>query len=123
MLAATPLSTGAIFTLAGCAPGETAVIERTPDAAAFPHGPACAVNAWRSPGLAGRPRGEDNPGRMAAIGALRPGFDDPATWLAAPVLNDRTRLVFVADPASGAFLAQGFERRRPVTAALRAEAA
>lgn len=122
MLAATPLSTGAIFTLAGCAPGETAVIERTPDAAAFPDGPACAVNAWRSPSLSGRPRGEDNPGRLAAIAALRPSFDDPAAWLAPPVLNDTTRLVFVGDPATGRFLAQGYEDMRPVTAVLEASA-
>ncbi|TVQ56288.1 MAG: hypothetical protein EA355_07540 [Rhodobacteraceae bacterium] len=123
MLAEAALSTGAIFTLAGCAAGETAVIERTPDAAAFPEGPALAVNAWRSPRLAGRPRGEDNPGRLAAIAALAPGFDAPETWLAPPVLNDRTRLVFVAEPVTGAFLAQGFERRRPVTALLRADVA
>ena len=122
MLAETPLSSGAIFVVAGVAPGETAVIERTPDAAARPEGTACAANAWRAPGWRGRPRGEDNPGRLAAIGALSPGFDEPATWLAPPVLNDLTRLVFVADPVRGRFLAQGWEARRPVTAPLIADA-
>lgn len=119
MLAAAPLSSGAIFTLAGLAPGETWVIERTPDAAASPDGPAVAANAWRSPGWRGRPRGLDNPGRLAAIARLAPdpagGFD----WLTPPVLNADTRLAVVAEAASGRLAAQGFEAGRPATAPLR----
>jgi hypothetical protein len=52
------------------------------------------------------------------MAALAPDFDAPARWLAPPVLNDRTRLVFVAEAASGRFLAQGWERRAPATAVL-----
>lgn len=119
MLSKIPLASGAIFTVAGTAPGETAVIERRPEAAATPSGPACAANAWRTPGWRGRPRGEDNPARLAAIAAVAPDFADPRDWLSPPVLNDTTRLVFVADPVSGDFLAQGWEDQRPVTATLR----
>jgi hypothetical protein len=119
MLAATPLSSGAIFVLAGVNPGETAVIERQPDRAATPPGPAAAANDWRTPGWTGRPRGDDNPGRLAAIAALAPGFDDPAAWLRPPVLNANTRLVFVGEAAGGAYLAQGFEALRTATPPLR----
>jgi hypothetical protein len=122
MLRSTPLSSGAIFVIAGVRPGETAVIERTPDAAGQPEGLACAVNAWQQPGWQGRPRGQDNPGRLAAMASLAPDFGEPAAWLAPPVLNDTTRLVFVADPVSGRFLVQGWEACRPVTAPLIASA-
>jgi hypothetical protein len=39
-----------------------------------------------------------------------------------PVLNETTRLVFVADPASGAFAAQGWEADGPATVPLEAVA-
>lgn len=117
LIAEAPLSSGALFVLAGVNPGETAVIERTADAASFP-AVACAVNDWQSPGLSGRPRGDDNPGRFARMAALAPDFAEPDSWLAPPVLNDRTRLVFVAEAASGRFLAQGWERLLPATSVL-----
>lgn len=122
MLTDTPLASGALFVVAGTAAGETAVIERQPDVAAHPLGPACAANAWRTGGWRGRPRGDDNPGRLAAIATVAPDFVEPAVWLAPPVLNETTRLVFVADPTSGRYLVQGWENRRPVTATLIASA-
>lgn len=51
-----------------------------------------------------------------------PALDDPAGWLRPPVLNADTRLLFVADPVSGTFAAQGFERSVAVTRLLRAAA-
>jgi hypothetical protein len=122
LIRATPLSSGALFVLAGVRPGETALIERGPDDCAEPAGPAAVANAWVTPGRPGRPRGDDNPGRRARIAALAPDFGDPAAWVVPPVLNDDTRLSFVAEAATGAFLAQGWEGRGPATAALRAVA-
>ncbi len=121
LLRDTPLASGAIFVLAG-ADGRAQVIERSPDAAASPPGPAAAANAWRTPGWRGGARGEDNEGRLRMVAALAPSLADPAGWLRAPVLNGRTRLLFVADPVSGAFAAQGYENGAAVTAMLRAAA-
>lgn len=113
----TPLSSAAIFVVAG-ADGSTAVIERTPDAVSRPAGPAAAANAWRTPGWRGRPRGEDNAGRLAMIASLSPTLGAPGEWLRPPVLNATTRLAFVADASTGEIATQGFEDGAPATPAL-----
>ena len=44
-------------------------------------------------------------------------------WLAPPILNDDTRLVAVAEPATGRLALQGFERGgQPATQPLRLDA-
>jgi hypothetical protein len=119
MLTSSPIAAGAIFTLAGLAPDETYVIERRSDDAHVIEGPAVAVNEWRSPGWKGHARGEANSARHAIMAAARMEMGDSFPWLRPPVLNDRTRLAFVADASTGAFAAQGWEKGGPATAILR----
>ena len=120
MLTGTPVAAGAIFTLAGVGAGEACVIERRPDAAHVIEGPARAVNAWQSPGWEGLPRGDDNAARLDAMAGAALTLDPSFPWLRPPVLNDRTRLVFAAEPASGAFVAQGREADGSATQVLSA---
>ncbi len=122
MLTQTPIALPAIYTLAGVTPGETCVIERQPEAAHIIPGPAAAANAWQAPNWAGRARGEDNHERQRAIRAASPSLDPAFPWLKAPILNKCTRLVFVAEAASGAFVAQGIEGEKPATLALQSMA-
>lgn len=65
-------------------------------------------------------RGECRAGVGDAIGG--PSLDPRFAWLQSPVLNGWTRLVFVAEAASGAFVAQGIEAGKPATMALQATA-
>jgi hypothetical protein len=122
MLRDSPLAAGAIFTLAGARAGESCVIERRPEEAHVIDGPAAAANDWQAPGWRGRPRGEDNPERLAMIRTVDCRIDPSFGWLHPPVLNETTRLAFVADPATGAFVAQGWEADGPATAPLQAAA-
>jgi hypothetical protein len=46
------------------------------------------------------------------------GFDANLPWLAAPILNDRTRLVMIADAKRGRIMAQGYEAGGMATAIL-----
>lgn len=123
LLSETPIAAGAIFVLAGLAPGETCVIERRPEAAHLRDGPGAAANAWTAPGWRGRARGTHNSERREAMAAIAPGAgrpeDDVFAWLRPPLLNDRTRLVFQANAAGGAFAARGYERDGPATTLLR----
>lgn len=122
MLIDTPIASPAIFSLAGLAPGETCVIERTETAAHVHDGPGVAANNWQAAGWKGRPRGENSAGRACRMAAVEPAFDPSLPWLEAPILNARTRLVLVADASSGRFMAQGFEQDGPATAVLEANA-
>lgn len=116
MLADTPVALPTIYTLAGIAPGETCVIERMPEAATVYDGAAAAAaNAWQTPGWAGHARGDENAARREQMRKAAPSLDAAFPWLAPPVLNPMTRLVFVADAASGAFAAQGYEVDGPAT--------
>jgi hypothetical protein len=122
MLRDNPIAAGAIYTLAGTRPGEGCVIERRPDEAHVLEGPAAAANAWQSPGWRGLARGEANAERLAAIRQAEARLDGVFAWLRPPVLNEMTRLVFVADAATGSFAAQGWEADGPATAPLVAAA-
>ena len=123
MLVATPIALPAIYTLAGVRPGEACVIERMPEAAHVIEGPAAAAaNAWQAANWSGRPRGADNRQRQRMMQTARPEIDPTFPWLQRPVLNEWTRLVFVAEAASGAFVAQGLEAEGPATRALQATA-
>jgi hypothetical protein len=122
MLRDTPIAAGAIYSLVGPAPGQACVIERRPEEARVIDGPAAAANAWQAAGWRGRPRGEANDERHAALHRADVPLDGAFDWLCPPVLNETTRLAFVADPASGAFVAQGWEADGPATATLEAAA-
>lgn len=119
MLTQTPITLPTIYTLAGIAADETCVIERLPEACHVIEGPAvAAANAWQSPAWSGHPRGEDNERRREMLNHAAPSLDSGFAWLQPPVLNRWTRLVFAAEAASGAFVAQGYEVDGPATTPL-----
>jgi len=114
----TPLASPAIFSLAGVGSDKLCIIERTEDRAYVHDGLAAAANAWRAPSWEGHSRGHDNPGREAQMKTVRAEFVAPSSWLKPPILSDLTRLVMVAEPATGRMLAQGYEASQPATALL-----
>ena len=116
-----PICTGALYSLVGTAPGEAVLIERTPRAAVVHDGLGAVSNHWVTASLPGRSRSRWTRERLAAMQAhqagRRPGapcFD----WLAHPILNDTTRLVLEAVPATGELVVQGYEADGPATAVL-----
>lgn len=119
MLTETPLSTPAIFLIAGTEPDATAIIERREKAANVLKGPGVAANHWQAAGWRGRPRGHDSAGRAAQMHQAAMDWESPFTWVRPPILNNRTRLVMLADAQRGATLAQGFEGLAPATAVLK----
>ena len=109
MLIDEPISTPAIYSLAGVLPSETVVVERTETEARVHDGPNVAANHWQAPLWSGRARGNDSPGRACRMAAISPELDPSFPWLAPPVLNERTRLVMVADARLGRVVVQGYE--------------
>jgi hypothetical protein len=121
MLIERPVSTPAIFSLAGLKPNETCVIERVETEARVHDGPNVAANHWQAAGWHGHPRGTDSAGRACQMHAVVPEFDVKMPWLKAPVLNPTTRIVMVADASQGRMMAQGFENSQPATKVLELE--
>ncbi len=117
-LASRPLSSPAIFSLAGLLPSETTVIERSERGARVHDGPSVAANHWRACGWRGCSRGLDSAGRARLMGPAALDMDARFPWLAYPVLNPCTRLAMGADAAEGRLVARGFEREAPATDAL-----
>ncbi len=113
-----PISTPAIFSLAGLKPNEITVIERQETDARVHDGPNVAANHWQAPGWTGHTRGHDSPGRARQMHGVAPHLDPEFPWLRAPVLNERTRVVMVADAAEGRLVAKGFEDGATATDAL-----
>jgi len=113
MLAETPIALPVIYILAGLEPDEACVIERLPDRANMVNGTVCAANAWQAPGWFGRSRGKDNPGRLALMRTADHSVGGEFEWLRPPILNRRTRLVFIADASRGSVVVQGYEAERP----------
>jgi hypothetical protein len=110
-----PISTPAIFSLAGVRPSETIVIERTETDARVHVGPNVAANHWEAPGWRGRSRGQQSGERAAMMHCIMPDLVPDFSWLAPPILNPTTRIVMVSDAAEGRLVAQGFEDMRPAT--------
>jgi hypothetical protein len=117
-LITTPISTPAIFVMAGLKPGETVVIERTETEARVHEGANVAANHWQAAGWRGRQRGTDSAGRACRMHAIPADFALTFPWLKPPILNDHTRLVAVADARIGRIIAQGWERHGQVTTTL-----
>lgn len=114
-----PISTPAIYSLAGLKPNETTVIERTETEARVHDGSNVAANHWQAHGWIGHARGTDSAGRACRMHAVAPEMDPGFPWLEPPILNTHTRIVMVADAARGELVAQGFEDMAPATAPLR----
>jgi len=119
MLAEALVSTPGIFTLAGVAPNETAVIERTETEARVRTGSAAiAANHWGEPGWKGRARGDSSLERSEAIKQIAANFDEDFAWLSPPILNEKTRLAMIADAKVGRLIARGYEADGPATQSL-----
>lgn len=118
MLLERPLSTPAIFLLAGIGPSELAVIERTETEGRVRDGSQVAANHWESAGWQGHARGNNSPGRARMMTAIPAEFDPNFPWLTPPILNDRTRVAMVADARLGRLIARGFEHMTPATETL-----
>ena len=110
-----PISTPAIFSLAGIRASETVVIERTETDARVHVGANVAANHWEAPGWRGRSRGQQSAERAAMMHCIMPELVPDFSWLAPPILNPTTRVVMVSDAAEGRLVAQGFEAMRPAT--------
>lgn len=109
MLAERPISTPAIFSLAGIKASETAVIERTETEARVHEGGNAVANHWQAPGWVGHTRGVDSAGRARQMHCVTTEFDPEFSWLAWPIRNWNTRLAMVADAREGRLLARGYE--------------
>ncbi len=118
-LTSAPIASPCIFSLAGIGAVETCVIERTETEAHVHDGKTTAANHWQAPGWTGRSRGVDSVGRAVRMQSIPAEFDGTFPWLTAPILNDHTRLVMVADAAAGRLVAQGFEDETAATDVLR----
>jgi len=118
MLAERPISTPAIFSLAGVKAGETAIIERSETEARVHEGSNVTANHWQAPNWRGHTRGRDSAGRARRMHAVATDLDPRFAWLEPPILNANTRLVMIADAREGQLIAQGFEDKGPATAPL-----
>jgi hypothetical protein len=114
-LSMAPISTPAIYSIAGVRAAEAAVIERTETEARVFRGDQVAANHWQAPGWSGHPRGGDSAGRAAMMGGVAAELTADFDWLRDPVLNPRTRLAMVGDAGAGRLIAQGFEDQAPAT--------
>lgn len=110
-----PISTPAIFSLAGIRASETVVIERTETDARVHVGPNVAANHWEAHGWRGHPRGQQSAERAVVMHRIIPEVVPDFSWLTEPILNPTTRVVMVSDAAEGRLVAQGFEAMRPAT--------
>jgi len=118
MLSERAISTPGIYSLAGVAPDETAVIERTETEARVHEGANVAANHYRAVGWTGHSRGVDSAGRARLMHATAMDLDPGFPWLVWPILNACTRVVMIADAREGRLVAQGFEAREPATQSL-----
>jgi hypothetical protein len=115
LLTERPISTPAIFSLAGVKPHETAIIERTETEARVHEGCNVTANHWQAPGWRGHARGRDSIGRARQMHGIIPELDARLAWLSPPILNENTRLVMIADARAGRLVAQGFEEMQAAT--------
>ena len=112
ILLQSPICIPAIFTLAGTRPGQGCVIEHRGRDAIATDGPGAIANQWVATAQAARPRGEANGERMAAMAeeiAEPNGMSGDFSWVASPILNERTRLAVIANPLTGHLAVRGYE--------------
>ncbi len=115
MLTETPLALPTIFLLSGPEPEQGCTIERLPDTAFVRESPATAANHWVEAGQGAWPRGNVSRERRRCLTETQAAADDSFAWLAPPVLNPRTRLAMLAEPATGRLVARAYESDGPVT--------
>jgi hypothetical protein len=118
-LGAARVCTPAIFLLTGTLPTDAVVIERLGSRAVFHDGPIAVANHWLTRSFGPGSRGIDSEGRqrLMADHLSKPASD--LRWLLPPIVNRYTRLVSVANAATGELVVQGWEADGPATAVLR----
>ncbi|TDQ78888.1 hypothetical protein A8950_3350 [Dongia mobilis] len=117
LLAGTPLSIPALFSLTGV-DGRSMVVERLEERVRLRPGPVAISNHWPEPGQAGDwprgyPRGVDSPGRFrdaCALAAELDGLPGDFAWLRYPILNKYSRLAVMADCVAGSLAVLGLEQ-------------
>jgi hypothetical protein len=119
LLAETPLSTPAIYTLAGVESGIGVVIERQETAAQVHRAPFCVSNHWLSVGFTGRPRSNHSRDRLDMMRGRMAAAADGVAWLATPMRDAAARLAISANAATGELTVQNFEGGAPTTCVLR----
>ncbi len=115
MLATTPLCIPALFTVAGTEPGEHCVIERMHRDVRIHEETACIANNWLNEDWKGHDRPEKSRERHAAMAAGKATFKGDFDWLVPPVMNDKTRLAFEANPRTGSLRLVAIERQKAAT--------
>lgn len=113
VLSETELALPAIFLLSGTGENEGCVIERSETGAILRPAPTAAANHWQSRTIRASARGKESEARSAAMFARQRRTNDIGgafDWLEPPILNDTTRLVMIANAASGELYAQGLEQ-------------
>jgi hypothetical protein len=123
-LEATPIARPVIYTLAGCAPGERCVIERTEDSFTTRFEDTCAANDWLKSIEPWEARvggdllfscsygeaGGNSRTRREALAAWDKGFGgENFAWVTPPVLNKFTRIATEMCPAQGILRVIGYE--------------
>ncbi|HMK80863.1 MAG TPA: hypothetical protein VK438_14510, partial [Xanthobacteraceae bacterium] len=126
LLERVPVARPVIFTLAGCAPGERCLIERTEEGYAT-HDEVVAANDWRhaDPAWEARVGGHlllsasfeqaaaNSRARRDALAAWNGRLPSAFEWVAAPVLNPYTRVAIEMYPRAGTLRVVGYERAAP----------
>jgi hypothetical protein len=125
-----PIARPAIFTLAGCAPGERCVIERTEEGYSTRTDETGAANDWLAPAEPWEARvggelmfeasyleaGENSRQRREALAAWPDPFGaDSFAWVVPPVLNPFTRIAAEMCAATGVLRVVGYEQAAGVT--------
>ncbi len=124
-----PVARPVIYTLAGCAPGERCVIERTEDGHQTRFEETSAANDWLRSAepwearVGGRftltcqfaEAAENSRSRREALAGWNGRFaSERFGWVASPVLNPFTRVAVEMCPAEGALRVVGYENRAGV---------
>ncbi len=109
MLRETELCVPVIFTISGVKPGEGRVIERTETEAWSTDIPVAVANDWIECPIGGTVRGSENSERRRDLNALMSAPTHDVDGLTTPVINQGTRMVFVADAATGRMTVAGYE--------------
>ena len=84
---------------------------------------AAAANHWQVTPLRAHARGEESAARARQLAACQATAGDDLAWLVPPVLNETTRAVLLAEPATGRLAVRGYEADGPATRTLRLDQA
>lgn len=103
-----PICVPALFSLAGI--DEGCIIERKWGKAFVHEAPSAIANQWITVGLHGHVRGEKNTERQQDMQKILASENyNSFDWVKPPILNNKTRLAFMANAKTGQLKVQGWE--------------